>query len=186
MKQHRNKLLCSFLFFSMKFGWLEVKAVAGGVHIPKLNVAFIVWTCVNSLFSWRYFTCQLHSVVQQEACGLLSPAPLLSLPPYFLSIYITYAPPCFPAALEIHHGIDRKTSPVSRWMLGRMYITDQRFCCLLPPPDSNTTFRPVCVDACISPCDVYETGSLPGFSSSPRYHGNRTLDWREHICVQTH
>lgn len=35
-------------------------------------------------------------------------------------------PSSFPAALEIHCGIDRKTSPVSLWMLGGMYITDQR------------------------------------------------------------
>lgn len=74
-------------------------------------------------------------------------------------------PSSFPAALEIHCGIDWKTSPVSLWMLGGMYITDQRFCCLLSQMDSNTTFGPVCVHACISKSDVYEIENLPCFSS---------------------
>lgn len=67
--------------------------------------------------------------------------PLLSLPHSFFkkknSVYPHTSLPSsllLQPALEIHCGIDRKTSPVSLWMLGAMYISDQRFL-LSPSPN---------------------------------------------------
>lgn len=69
---------------------------------------------------------------------------LLSLPPSLLP-YIRPMPhpSSLPAALEIHCGIDRKTSLVSLWMLGGIYITDQRLCwarCVSMPVFQSLTF----------------------------------------------
>lgn len=95
-----------------------------------------------------------------------------------------------PAALEIHRGIDRKTSPVSRWTLGGMYITDQRFCCLLSPTDSNAAFGLVCVHACISESDVLRdrepASLLPLPVLWPSVLGNRVVSVIKWNCLQTH
>lgn len=99
-------------------------------------------------------------------------------------------PPPSQHALEIHRGIDRKTSPVSLWMLGGMYITDQWFRCLLSPTDSNTMLVLVRVQACISKSDVYEPENLPHFSPRLSFRWAswkiRHLSVAIHICLRTH
>lgn len=70
--------------------------------------------------------------------------------PFHVSIRIPL-PSFHPAAREIHCGIDRKTSLVSLWTLGRMYITDQRLrsgrCVSMPVFQSLTFTRQ---KACLS------------------------------------
>lgn len=68
-------------------------------------------------------------------------------------------PSSFPAAL-LHCGIDRKTSPISPWVLGGMYNTDQWFYCPFSPLGSNILLLAVDVHACISASDGHETESL--------------------------
>lgn len=119
--------------------------------------------------------------------------PLLSLPHSFLKINSAYPHTSLPSslllqpALEIHCGIDRKTSPVSLWMLGAMYITDQRF--LLSPSPNWLKMQRLSRRACISKSNVYKADNLSHFSPLPvlqaRVSQIRHLSVTEYICLQT-
>lgn len=92
----------------------------------------------------------MYSPSPWESMGFL-PSRILTLltitvTPLPLSFHISARiplPSSFPAALEIHCGIDRKTSPVSLWTLGGMYITDQQLrlgWCVSMPVFQSLTF----------------------------------------------
>lgn len=134
------------------------------IFVLKILNWFLDITNGPILISWPHFYSQL-----------------LPLHPFSFP-YIHPFPSSLPAAQEPHCGIDRKTSPVFLWALGGMYITDQRFCCLLSATGSNTALMPMCVRACISQSDIYETENLPHFSPHSSF---RWAPWKSHhLCLQ--
>lgn len=128
---HLKNATCSF--------FVRVTVLSFAVFLPSAS-----FSCRRGVSRVNYLTLLVMcSHYPWDSSGFLACLsslylPLLSLPHSFFSkknsVYPHTSLPSsllLQPALEIHCGIDRKTSPVSLWMLGAMYITDQRF--LLSP-----------------------------------------------------